>query len=134
MAETALKVVPDKVVQEAPAAAATKARSLRETFRAHRRLILLVILPLIALAVGTGFYLSGGRYISTDNAYVGAQKVLITPDISGKIAKVNVAEGQRVKSGDPLFEIDPEPCRFAVTQAEAKLATVRTDFANLKTN
>jgi membrane fusion protein (multidrug efflux system) len=37
--------------------------------------------------VGAYFYLMSGRYISTDNAYVGAQKVLITPDISGKIAR-----------------------------------------------
>jgi len=102
--------------------------------RSRLRMVLLVIVPLIALCVGSYFYLASGRYISTDNAYIGAQKVLITPDISGKIAKVMVAEGQRVNSGDPLIEIDPEPFRIAVTQAEARLANVRTDFANLKTN
>jgi len=134
MAETALKVVTDKVVQEAPAAAAPKARSLRETFRAHRRLILLVILPLIALVVGTGFYLSGGRYISTDNAYVGAQKVLITPDISGKIDQVSVREGQHVAAGDALFTIDRQPFAWALAQAEAKLASAKTEYENLKTN
>ena len=80
------------------------------------------------------FYLGSGRYISTDNAYVGAQKVLITPDISGKVASVIVREGQHVKAGDALFEIDPEPFRIASTQAEAKLASVRTDFTNLKSN
>ena len=56
---------------------------------------------------GFVFYLNGGRYVGTDDAYVGAQKVLITPDISGKIDKVVVKEGQRVKQGDVLFEIDP---------------------------
>ena len=65
--------------------------------RARLRLVLLVVIPLIALAAGAYFYLMSGRYISTDNAYVGAQKVLITPDISGKIARVTVTEGQRVK-------------------------------------
>jgi membrane fusion protein (multidrug efflux system) len=65
---------------------------------------------------------------------VGAQKVLITPDISGKISRVTVAEGQRVNAGDALFEIDPQPFQWNVTQAEARLASVRTDFANLKTN
>jgi len=95
--------------------------------------VLLVIIPLIALAGGAYFYLASGRYISTDNAYVGAQKVLITPDISGKIAKVSVTEGQRVNAGDALLEIDPEPLRLASTQAEAKLAGVRVDYANLKT-
>ena len=64
----------------------------------------------------------GGRYISTDNAYVGAQKVLITPDVAGKISRVAVTEGQQVDVGDVLFEIDPAPYRLAVRQAESKLA------------
>jgi membrane fusion protein, multidrug efflux system len=126
------KVVELRKTQEdvaAPAAIAKPARS-----RARLRLVLLVVLPLIALAAGSYFYLMSGRYISTDNAYVGAQKVLITPDISGKISRVTVAEGQRVNAGDALIEIDPEPFRISVTQAEARLASVRTEFANLKTN
>jgi len=64
----------------------------------------------------------------------GAQKVLITPDISGKVARVLVREGQHVKAGDELFEIDDEPFRIAVAQAEAKLASVRSDYASLVAN
>src|SRR5262245_23976805 len=131
MADTVLKFQPD--AQRAPAPARRRT-SLLEQLRRHRRFILLVIVPLIALVVGVTFYLSGGRYISTDNAYVGAQKVLITPDISGKIDRVMVHEGQHVAAGDELFEIDPEPYRNALAQAQAKLASVRTDFANLQTN
>jgi len=71
--------------------------------RRHRRTLLLVVLPLAALLAGGIFYLNGGRYVTTDDAYVGAQKVLITPDISGKIEKVVVREGQRVNEGDVLF-------------------------------
>ena len=128
----------DKVVElrktqdeQAPIVAPTLAPA-----RSRKRLrwILLVVIPLIALGIGTYMYLASGRYISTDNAYVGAQKVLITPDISGKISRVMVAEGQRVKAGDALFEIDPQPFKWNVTQAEARLVGVRTDFANLKTN
>jgi membrane fusion protein (multidrug efflux system) len=102
--------------------------------RGRLRFTLLIVLPLIAAAVGSALYLNGGRYISTDNAYIGAQKVLITPDISGKIMKVLVREGQHVAAGEPLFEIDAEPFRLALAQAQAKLASVRTDFANLKSN
>ena len=87
-----------------------------------------------ALVAGLAFYLTGGRYISTDNAYLGAQKVLITPDISGRVGRVLVREGQHVAAGDALFEIDPVPFRLAVTQAQSKLDSVRTDFANLKSN
>src|SRR6267154_2226765 len=127
----------DKVVElrkTAEEAAAPAAVVQPRPSRKRLRLVLLVVIPLIALAAGSYFYLTSGRYISTDNAYVGAQKVLITPDISGKIAKVTVAEGQRVNAGDALMEIDPEPFRISVAQAEARLASVRTDFANLKTN
>src|SRR5215210_6944181 len=60
--------------------------------------------------------------------------VLITPDVSGKISRVAVREGERVAAGQPLFEIDAVPFRLAVTQAEARVAGVRTDFANVKAN
>ncbi len=115
-------------------AAASRAGSLIGSVRARLRVILLVVVPLIAAVAGFTFYLYGGRYITTDNAYVGAQKVLITPDISGKINTIYVKEGQHVLAGDPLFEIDPVPFQLALTQAQSKLASVRTDFNNLKTN
>ena len=51
--------------------------------------------------------------MTTDDAYVGAQKVLITSDVSGKIIKVTVKEGQQVSTGDTLFQIDPVPFRLA---------------------
>jgi membrane fusion protein, multidrug efflux system len=108
--------------------------SLVGFLRARARLILLVVVPALALVAGLWIYLAGGRYISTDNAYVGAQKVLVTPDISGKIAAVKVKEGQHVAAGDTLFEIDPTPFRLALMQAQGKLEGVRTDFNNLRSN
>jgi membrane fusion protein (multidrug efflux system) len=96
--------------------------------------MLLVALPALLLIGGGIFYLMGGRYISTDNAYVGAQKVLITPEISGKVIDVRVREGQHVKEGDELFALDPAPYRTAVAQAEAKVADARVSYNNFKTN
>jgi membrane fusion protein (multidrug efflux system) len=120
--------------EQAPPAADTRKKPLSGRLNRTRRLILLVIIPAIAAAIGLTIYLSGGRYMTTDNAYVGAQKVLVTPDISGKIAKVVVREGQRVQIGDVLFEIDAEPFRLALLQAQARVANVRTEHANLQTN
>ena len=129
MAEPSLKVVIDVP------SISDGARSLAKKFpRKRLRTILLIALPLLAVAAGAGLFLSCGRYISTDNAYVGAQKVLITPDISGKVARVIVREGQRVKAGDELFEIARQPFRIVVDQANARIASVRTDFATLKIN
>jgi membrane fusion protein (multidrug efflux system) len=129
MTDTVLKF------RDAPAGAiGTRKGSLLAGLRARLRLILLIIVPVLALTAGLAFYLAGGRSISTDNAYVGAQKVLVTPDISGKIASVRVKEGERVAAGDVLFDIDPTPSRLALSQAQSKRDSVRTDFSNLKSN
>jgi len=64
--------------------AAEPRRRLMAAMRRYRRVLLLVVLPLAALIAGLTFYLNGGRYVTTDDAYVGAQKVLITPDIPAR--------------------------------------------------
>ena len=114
--------------------AAEPRRRLMAGMRRYRRVLLLVVLPLVAVIAGLIFYLNGGRYVTTDDAYVGAQKVLITPDISGKINKVVVKEGQQVKTGDVMFEIDPVPFRLALAQARAKLDDAKTSHDNLVAN
>jgi membrane fusion protein (multidrug efflux system) len=116
------------------AAAASRSAALKGFVRGRLRLILLVVVPSIAVLIGLGLYFTGGRYISTDNSYVGAQKVLVTPDVSGRVTRAVVKEGQHVAVGDVLFEIDPAPFRFALTQAQGKLDSVRVDFNKLKSN
>jgi membrane fusion protein (multidrug efflux system) len=128
MADTVLKLLPQTTTVP------TKTSAVAGFMRRRLRLVLLVILPLIAAIIGFAFYAMGGRYISTDNSYVGAQKVFITPDISGRVTRSAVKEGQHVAAGDVLFQIDPAPFQFALAQAQSKLATVRADFANQKTN
>jgi membrane fusion protein (multidrug efflux system) len=133
MAEPVLKLAPET---GAPAnAPVSKENSARPGFlRRNRRTLLLVVLPAIAVVGGVAFYLSGGRYVTTDDAYVGAQKVLITPDISGKVEKVVVREGQHVNQGDILFEIDPVPFQFAVRQAKATAEQQKAAYDTLISN
>lgn len=114
--------------------AAEPRRRLMAGMRRYRRALLLVVLPLAAVIAGLIFYLNGGRYVTTDDAYVGAQKVLITPDVSGKIIRVAVKEGQSVSTGDTLFQIDPVPFQLAVAQAQAKLDDAKTSHDNLVAN
>jgi membrane fusion protein (multidrug efflux system) len=136
MADPVLKFPPEQKGSPAspasrPKLAAEPRRRLMAGLRRYRRFLLLVVLPLAGLVAGVTFYLNGGRYVTTDDAYVGAQKVLITPDISGKIEKVVVKEGQQVREGDVLFEIDPVPFRLAVAQAKANLAQAKVTYDNL---
>jgi membrane fusion protein (multidrug efflux system) len=85
MSEKPLKIVPAPEAKTAPVEtpAAEKPGRFAQLGRKRLRMILLVGLPALAVLLGLIFYLSGGRYISTVIAYVGAQKVLIRPDVSG---------------------------------------------------
>ena len=137
MADPVLKFPPEQKGNPASPPkklAAEPRRRLMAGLRRYRRVLLLVVLPLVAVLAGIIFYLNGGRYVTTDDAYVGAQKVLITPDISGKIDKVVVKEGQRVNKGDVLFEIDPVPFRLALQQARAAVDQSKTTYNNLVAN
>ena len=138
MAEPVLKFAPEQ--KGAPAQppqekiAARPRRRLLAALRRYRRFLLLVVLPIVAVIGGVTFYLNGGRYVGTDDTYVGAQKVLITPDISGRIDKVVVKEGELVHKGDVLFEIDPVPFRLAVDRAKAAVEQAKTSYSNLVAN
>jgi len=97
-----------------------------------KRLILMLVLPVIVL-LGVGLvYLNGGRYIETENAYVKADKIPVSADVAGSVDAVLVQENQLVSAGQLLFRIDPAAFQVAVDKAEAKLAQVRTDLAALK--
>ena len=106
----------------------------RNRRRKSRRFVLLVLVPLLVLAVAFYFYLAGGRYVVTDNAYVRADKVTISTDVSGMVQAVLVAENQEVAAGQPLFRLDPEPFLLAEASAKAQLATVLAELATLKAN
>jgi membrane fusion protein (multidrug efflux system) len=137
MADPVLKFPPEQKAAEPaprPKLAAEPRRRLMAGMRRYRRFLLLVVLPLVAAVAGFTFYLNGGRYVTTDDAYVGAQKVLITSDVSGKIISVTVKEGQQVSTGDTLFQIDPVPFQLALAQARARLEDAKTSHGNLVAN
>ena len=137
MSEKSLKVVPAPEAKASPGVtsqAQAKAGLFAKIGTGRLRMVLLVGLPAAAVLLGLIIYALGGRYISTDNAYVGAQKVLITPDVSGKVVNIAVREGQHVNPGDELLTLDKVPFQLALDQAKAKLNTARIDFDKAKTN
>jgi membrane fusion protein (multidrug efflux system) len=136
MTDKVLKIVPAVEAKSSPetkSAAASPAPAPRGG-RKRLRTILLVVLPVVALIGGGLFYMTGGRYIETDNAYVGAQKVLITPEIAGKVVHVAVREGQHVKPGDELFTLDKTPYVLKLDGAKSKLAAARSAYDKLMTS
>jgi membrane fusion protein (multidrug efflux system) len=119
---------PEPASVPAPARVSIAARLKRR--RPHNlRRVLLMLGPVVVLAAGLFVYTTGGRYVSTDNAYVHAGKLTVATDVSGIVANVAVHESQKVDKGDVLFTLDQEPFRIALAGAEANLGTVRNQIA-----
>jgi len=62
------------------------------------------------------------------------QKINLTPDVGGKIARILVNEGDRVSKGQVLAELDAEAITLQLKQAEAALAVTQASFNNAQTN
>lgn len=124
--------VPDRVPEAPPAPASTPGPRDANRRRRTLRILLLVVVPSIAALVVAVVWLTGGRFVETDNAYVKADKVPVSAEVSGAVAGVMVQENQSVAAGQPLFRLDPAPFRVAVAKAQAKLAQARTDLAAMK--
>jgi membrane fusion protein (multidrug efflux system) len=88
--------------------------------------------PVVVLAISGYVYLGGGRYVKTDNAYVQADKVIISSEVSGPITSVKVVENQHVNAGDALFTLDNRTYSIAVDQANARLQEVLADIRTQK--
>ena len=97
------------------------------------RWALFALLPL-ALIAGGYWYVTGGRVMSTDNAYVEADKVGISTDVSGMVKEVDVKNNQHVEDGQVLFRLDDLPFRLALERADAQVGVVRNDLNALKAN
>jgi membrane fusion protein, multidrug efflux system len=96
------------------------------------RRLLLVSAPVLVAAVSLYFYLSGERFVETDNAYLKADKVMIAPEVSAAVVEVLVAENQPVTTGQPLFRLDPVLFAVAQERARARQEKVRTDIEALQ--
>jgi membrane fusion protein (multidrug efflux system) len=84
------------------------------------------------LAAAAVFYLIGGRYISADDSYVHANKLMVSTDVSGLVQSVDVHEGQKVKAGQVLFTLDPKPFQIALENAQAALASTVQDVESTR--
>ena len=116
----------EKLLQRFDVSAAAKPKPRRKPGSLRR--ILLVLGPAVVLAGSLYAYMAGGRYVTTDNAYVHAGKLTVATDVSGIVANVAVHESETVEKGQVLFTLDQEPFKIALAGAEANLGTVRNQI------
>lgn len=93
----------------------TSSRNLR----LRRRLFMVV--PIVVALIAGYLFVFGGRYISTDNAYVKADVVNVSAELSGNIVAVEVVENQPVERGDVLLRLDNAAYLAELHDADAEL-------------
>jgi membrane fusion protein (multidrug efflux system) len=99
--------------------------------KSWRRTLMFALLP-VALIAGGYFYVTGGAVMSTDNAYVQADMVGLSTDVSGIVTQILVHDNQKVAKGDILFKLDPLQFQLALDRAEAQVGNTRNDLIALQ--
>ena len=88
--------------------------------------------PVILVVIGLWIYMTGGRHVETDNAYLKANMVSISSEVSAKVVEVLITDNSPVEAGDVLFRVDDQPYQIALIRAEANLVKVGGDLESLK--
>jgi membrane fusion protein, multidrug efflux system len=116
--------------------AATRSETRGALRRRNRRKLIrwaLMAGGVIVVAVGSvTYWLSSGRWMDTDDAYVQADSMTMSTDVSGIVTSIPVHEGQNVKKGEVLFSLDPQKFQIAVDAARADLAQTRLNIEAMK--
>jgi membrane fusion protein (multidrug efflux system) len=118
---------------ELPAGSSLAPKEPQPSRRRRLRWTLFLLLPLV-LIVGAYLYFEGGAYMSTDDAYVEADKVGLSTDVSGMVEAIEVRDNQHVTAGQVLFRLDPLPFQLKLDQAQSQLGVVRDNLNALKAN
>jgi membrane fusion protein, multidrug efflux system len=120
---------PAEIRSKAPTPGTDKVRRLRRRDWIRRGLF--ALLPLVLL-VGAYFYVTGGQVMSTDDAYVQADKVGISTDVSGIVQDVAVKDNQHVDAGQVLYRLDPRQFQIALDNSKANLAQIALSIEAMK--
>ena len=132
-APAARRIVPEEEWELLPESSSAPEETPRSSRRRKLRWALFLLLPIV-LMVGAYFYFEGGAYMSTDDAYIEADKVGLSTDVSGMVEAIEVRDNQHVTAGQVLFRLDPLPFQLKLDQAQSQLGVVRDNLNALKAN
>jgi membrane fusion protein, multidrug efflux system len=115
---------------EKPATAAGSIKPPAKAPSKRRRILILAAIAVVVLLLffGVPQIIRAFNTVSTDDAYVNGYVTFVAPRVSGQVARVLVDDNNRVKEGDVLVELDPEPYQV---QVAIKQAAVDAAQANL---
>jgi membrane fusion protein (multidrug efflux system) len=109
-----------------------RVRTPTRPLRQRLRLPLMVAGPAVVVIGAGWWYLTSGRYVETDDAYIQAGKTVISADVAGRILSIEVKDNQRVTKGQVLYRIDPAYLQAALNEAKGQLGIARLQVEALK--
>ena len=92
---------------------------------------LFALLPIVLIAGGI-WYVTGGQFMTTDDAYVNANRVAVSTDVAGIVKTVEVKNNEHVTEGQVLYRLDPLQFQIAVDSAKANLEQVALNLDAMK--
>jgi membrane fusion protein, multidrug efflux system len=124
-------VAPADPAPQSDATAGASNQGARPSRNQRVRWALFALLPIAAVA-GAYWYVTGGRFMSTDDAYVQADKVGVSTDVSGIVQEVDVRDNEHVSAGQVLYRLDPRQFQIALDNAKANLAQTALTIEAMK--
>ncbi|WP_428143242.1 HlyD family secretion protein [Bradyrhizobium sp.] len=94
----------------------------------------LIGVPVLVVVAAVIFWLQGGRYMSTENAFVKADIAQIASEVPGRIMELKVRDHSAVTAGDVLVRLDPSTYKLALAKAEAEVDSARAAVEQAKAN
>lgn len=106
--------------------------SLGQRWKTLLRIVFVLVL-LAAAGIALWYYLRSRHYVSTDDAFIDATIVQVSPQVAGQVLRVYVEDNQAVEENDLLAEIDPSNYEVALRarQAAARLAEAKLQAAQV---
>jgi membrane fusion protein (multidrug efflux system) len=108
---------------------ADRKRKIREALHRPAVRIAIAAVAVVLIAAAIAFWMHARRFESTDDAFVDARIVRLSPQIAGRIAHIYASDNQLVHKGDVLVEIDPGDVSAKLEQAESERALAKTQVA-----
>ena len=119
---------PTQVAKAATSTEGPKPAAKAPSKRRRVLIVVAIVVGILLLVLGVPRVIRAFNTVSTDDAYVNGYVTFVAPRVSGQVARVLVDNNNRVKKGDVLVELDPEPYQVQVAIKKAALDAAQANL------
>jgi membrane fusion protein (multidrug efflux system) len=128
------KSPPAQVAKTVTSTEGPKAAAKAPSKRRRVLIVAAIVVGILLLVFGVPRVIRAFNTVSTDDAYVNGYVTSVAPRVSGQVARVLVDNNNRVKKGDVLVELDPEPYQVQVAIKQAALDAAQANLTVAQAN